>query len=144
MFLRPKNGQEAVSALGFYSIVRYVEDVERGEPLNVGVILEVNGDTLPRRVDREQLGGPASESIGRFFDLLGRLIEDDLTQDVEDEGEPPTKLAGLSQRRFPHFQITEPRQIVVEGDPQQSLEDLSSRLAAEPRGVLASSRWPWG
>ena len=137
MFLRPKNGQEAaVSALGFYSIVRYVEDVERGEPLNVGVILEVNGDTLPRRVDREQLG-QANESVGRFFDLLDRLIEEGETRDPEETDDAPTILAYLSRRRFPHFEITEPRQVMVDRDPRESLEELSTRLAAESRGVLA-------
>lgn len=65
------------------------------------------------------------------------LIERGEYQDAEEEVREQSPLRALSRRGFPHFEITEPRQLVVNGDSSAVLADLTRRLASNS----AMSRW---
>jgi DUF3037 family protein len=120
-----------LSDLGFYSIVRYVDDVERGETVNVGVLLEADDNVLLRFLPREDLRA-RNDAVTRFAGLLETLIERREFKDAQESGEA-SPLAALSHRRFPHFEITEPRQIALNGDTAAAIaDDLVRRLASDP------------
>jgi hypothetical protein len=138
MFLRPKREGRALSDLGLYSIVRYVDDLDRGEAVNVGVLLEANGELLPRFVVRDELQA-RNETILRFEQLVHHLIERGEYQDAGEDEPSTSHLAALSRRRFPHFEITEPRQFLLASDPTHALNELAQRLV-ESGDVFAVSR----
>jgi hypothetical protein len=114
-----------------YSLVRYVEDVGRHEPVNVGALLWVDGRTLRKFVEREAIND--HEKVRRFDELLGYLVENNDRGETEpggDEDEP--LLYSLARRRFPHFEITEPRPVDAAGDPEPLLDSLVSELVEDP------------
>jgi hypothetical protein len=118
--------------IGFYSLIRYVEDSERGETVNVGTLLQVDERVYKKFVDRERTNG-GSDVVHRFESTLDELLQGGISADSEDPDArelPP--LATLARRRFPHFEVSEPRQIVVDQDPDSVLERLSRRLVEEP------------
>jgi hypothetical protein len=123
--------------IGFYSLVRYIDDLDRGETINVGTLLEVEGHIYRKFVDRDALNGER-EVVHRFDAVLEDLLSRD--ELVDSEGTPAKGLAALGQRRFPKFAITEPRQIVVSEDPMVLLDRLSERLVAE-HPVPARASW---
>jgi DUF3037 family protein len=128
--------------IGFYSLVRYVPDVERGETVNVGTILEYNGAVLMKFPGgRERVNGQA-EAIRRFETTLERIRDEGSWQDDSEADVPRERgmLASLAHRRFPHFQITEPRQVTIDGSPEDVLDGLSRKLVDEP-AISAGTRW---
>jgi hypothetical protein len=117
--------------IAFYSLVRYVEDTERGETLNVGTLLQVDDRIYKKFVEREKTNG-GSHPVHRFETVLDDLLRQGISGDSEDpdaSGLPP--LAALARRRFPHFEVSEPRQIVLDADPDAILDRLSHRLVEE-------------
>ncbi len=119
--------------MGFYSLVRYIRDLERGETINVGTLLEVDGHIYKKFVER--LNGEA-EIVRRFENTLDGIVEASFEDGEAAQRE--TILEMLAERRFPHFAISEPRQIVIESQPESLLEDLAQRLVSDP-GVPAMS-----
>jgi hypothetical protein len=118
-----------------YSLVQYVEDVERGETLNVGALMEINGAVLKQFVERAALNG-RSDVVHRFEALIDQFV-DEHGQVPEEEG-TRSLLDALSKRRFPHFRITKPRQIMVDIDaPEDALRDICERLVKDAEAVAA-------
>src|SRR4051812_11136931 len=111
---------------GRYSIVRYVEDIERGEALNVGVLLEVEGTVLGSFTERESLRDPGV--VRRFAETLGV---------IQSEGREAT-LDELVARRFGHFRLSSPRAVVIDDDPQRTLERLVDRLVRVSEHALSA------
>jgi hypothetical protein len=122
-----------------YSLVQYVEHLERDEGVNVGVLLEAHGHVLKRFVQRSALNGK-SEIVDRFEHLFERIIEEGdrgLTEDADTLDKP--FIWALSQRRFPHFRITEPRQIMIEPtDLDGAVAELCHRLVEDEAPVPSS------
>jgi DUF3037 family protein len=121
-----------VTVNGAYSLVRYVEDVERGEGKNVGVLLSVDEETVPKFLDRDDLR-ELNEVVRRFAGLVDHIIETETQETDEVHG----LLRELSTRRFPHFEITEPRLIRIDTGVAEILDDLARRLVDEPHGSPA-------
>jgi hypothetical protein len=110
-----------------YSIVRYVEDIERGETINVGILLESgDGMVIGRFVDRESLSDPGV--VRRFRGTIEIVLREGREASLDD----------LAARQFGHFRLTEPRAVVVEDDPPAALESLVNRLVAAPQHALAT------
>jgi hypothetical protein len=125
----------------FYSLVRYVEDLDRGETLNVGALLWSDGQTFRKFVDREALTDP--EVVRRFDELLGYLIENDdrgATPPQPDASDEPLIFA-LARRRFPHFEISEPRTVEPRAEPRDLLDDLVAQLVNEPSRTSRLAFW---
>jgi hypothetical protein len=116
-----------------YSLVRYVEDLDRGEPINVGALVWADGQLLKKFVDQRE-GVSDFEVVRRFDELLGYLVEhnDRGGTDAGDRDEP--FLFPLSRRRFPHFEITAPRQLNGDEAPEEVLARLVGDLVEEPSG----------
>jgi hypothetical protein len=112
----------------FYSLVRYIPDLERQEGTNVGVLVGAEGAVEPRFVERDDLGG-GQQSVRRFEELLRHLIEEERQADAQFSA--PEFLHRLAYRRFSHFTITEPRQMDPAGSIPRALDDLSERLVRE-------------
>jgi Protein of unknown function (DUF3037) len=114
-----------------YSLVRYVEDLDRDEPINVGVLVWADGQLLRKFVDQRE-GVSDFEVVRRFDELLGYLVEHDDRggTDAGDRNEP--FLFPLSRRRFPHFEITAPRQFNGDEPPEAVLDRLVGDLVEEP------------
>jgi hypothetical protein len=114
--------------VGFYSIIRFVEDLDREEPLNVGAVIEVEGDVRVRFVDRPALNG-SRDVIQRFEETLVHLLDANVT-----DPEAPaaaSRLEALALRRFPHFAFSAPRTIMVD-DVDEALYGVTHRLVEEP------------
>jgi hypothetical protein len=115
-----------------YSLVRYVEDLDRGEPVNVGALLWSEGQTFRKFVERDVLGD--ADVVRRFDELLGYLIEHDDRGDTEPRAASRDEplIFALARRRFPHFEISEPRQVKPREEPRELLDDLVDQLVQEP------------
>ena len=114
-----------------YSLVRYVEDLDRGEPINVGALVWADGQLLKKFVDQRE-GVSDFDVVRRFDELLGYLAEHDDRggTDAGDRNEP--FLFTLSRRRFPHFEITAPRQFNGDEPPEAVLDRLVGDQVEEP------------
>jgi hypothetical protein len=119
--------------LAFYALVRFVRDLDRQEPVNVGVVVtrgaEIQAHFAIDRVDDE-----SAEVIRRFEELLRHLIDE---RERQGEMDGPAFLAELAFRRFSHFQITEPRQATCSNGLDSLLTELSEWLHISPEGVPA-------
>jgi Protein of unknown function (DUF3037) len=116
-----------VSASGSYSVVQYIEDLERGEALNVGVLLAGSGGICARFEEREELRA-SQEVVDRFSELVNHLIAQEVTCTGRD---PVDFLSELAARRFSHFGISTPRLIELDDDPGATLEQLAQRLVGD-------------
>ena len=95
------------------------------------MLLQIDERVYKKFVDRERTNG-GSQVVHRFESVLDELLQGGISADSEDPDArelPP--LAALARRRFPHFEVSEPRQI-VNHDPDSVLERLSRRLVEEP------------
>lgn len=115
-----------MSELGFYSVVRYIADLERQEPLNVGLLLSSEGNVYARFFDREDVEEPAV--VRRFGDLVEHLIAEERTSSGTDFIDGETFLQALANRRFAHFDLTDPRTVDIQGDLEAAAAELSRRL----------------
>lgn len=118
-----------MSEVGYYSFVQYVPDPDRREPVNVGALLEVEGNIQLEFVDRPQLNG-VRDAVRRFERTLHHLIDEDALADTETSG-AEGGLRGLTIRRFPHFAFTEPRPVTLSADPAEVLHDLAAGIAVD-------------
>ena len=116
-----------MSATGSYSVVRFIEDLQRREPLNVGVLIAGSGGICARFEERDDLR-EAQEIVDRFRELVDHLI----SREVGGSGRDPVDfLHELATRRFSHFEISDPRLIEVDEDPNATLEELAQRLVTD-------------
>jgi hypothetical protein len=118
-----------------YVIVKYVDDLERNEPLNVGALLGTQSGIWHKFVDREDQRVNA-QAVQRFEelvrDLAGREARGD-TGYMDGSG----FLLELADRSFSHFLMTEPRQVTIKGDPEEALASICQRLVMD---ALATRR----
>jgi DUF3037 family protein len=116
--------------VAFYSLIRYISDLERQEPLNVGVLAGSTGEVAVQLAeDAESLDD--FEVIRRFQELLEYLVDEERRSqpgdlDVHDF------LDRLAYRRFSHFNITEPRQIATSEPPRAIAKHVTRALAEDP------------
>jgi hypothetical protein len=122
-----------------YSVVKYVDDVERGETVNVGALLWSDGQTYRKFVERESV--PNQDTIRRFDELLAYIVEHDDRGDTEPSSSEEPLLFSLSRRRFPHFEITAPRPVEVREEPPVTLDSLVSELVDEPSRSHSLAFW---
>jgi hypothetical protein len=108
-----------------YVVVKYVDDLERQEPLNVGAVLGTSRGIWPRFIDREHQRVDTA-AVQRFEELIRDLARRETDDDGPIDG--PGFLRELADRSFSHFQVTEPRQVMVSDDPETALEGLCQRL----------------
>jgi len=112
--------------LASYSVVRFIPDLERREPVNVGVLLVNADDVAIKFVDRPELGD-GQEAVARYEGLLRHLLEEKRSEDV-DSFDAFIFVSDLASRRFSHFEITEPREVAPVGEPQSLIEELAERI----------------
>ena len=121
-----------VAEQAWYTVVRFVEDLVRQEPRNVGVLLAGRGTVLLGFADREDLAEHQA-MIGRFRELLDEIVSRGLTAETE----PVEILRGLASRRFSHFNLTDPRGVGIDEEPDELLERLMNSLAHDQSAHLA-------
>jgi len=97
---------------GFYSVVRYCPDLDRGEAVNVGVIVGAPG--LGTRVRMAERNEHVKRRFGaEFDDTRLTLVKDGLTERLKDV-EPTTEaLAAFGAAEAGRLQISAPRPMVV-------------------------------
>jgi len=127
-------GNVALMALGYYSLVQYVENIERGEPLNVGVIVTSSGSVEWAFSERPELDDPGI--VHRFAETIAYVFGHELS--VEPQAEQ-VALHELANRRFSHFVITEPRRVEVTSGISTTLESLRDMYASGVRHHSAFS-----
>jgi Protein of unknown function (DUF3037) len=110
---------------GLYTIVRFVEDLERREPKNVGVLVAGPAGLLARVVGRDDLGHH-NEVVQRFEGLLQHIIHERTRAGVA----PEDLLKELASRRFSHFEIERPRPITLDDEPDAFLTQLVERVVS--------------
>jgi hypothetical protein len=117
-----------MSTVAVYVVIKYLDDLERAEPLNVGVLLGSEHGIGRRFADRgdERIDAPA---VRRFEGLIESLIaaEEPGKQGIDGVG----FLNELADRSFSHFLITRPRQVALHNDPETTLALLCDRLVAD-------------
>jgi hypothetical protein len=120
--------------LAFYGLVRFIPDLERQEPVNVGFIVahdaEIRTHLVPDRIDNG-----SADIVRRFEGLLRHLIEEE-QRSAGGLNDGPAFLAQLAFRRFSHFEIGEPRQVTCsQGGLDSLVSELTHRLSTAPAGV---------
>lgn len=85
--------------MGLYSVVQFLPDPVRKEPINVGVIAAAPEGLTVRFADREEAD---RESVHRFEELLNYLWESSASLSPDDW------LREVASRRFPQFVISQP------------------------------------
>jgi hypothetical protein len=115
-----------VSDPGLYSVIRYIPDLERQEPINVGLLLAFQGHVYARFVDRDEVEEPAA--VQRFSELVDHLVAQERAASSAHRIDSESFLESLAQRRFSHFDITDPRLVQVEDDGDAAASELSRRL----------------
>lgn len=111
---------------GFYSVIRYIPDLERHEPINVGLLLGWEGRIYARFVDREDVEEPAV--VQRFSDLIDHLIAQERATSSAQLVDGEAFLRDLAERRFSHFDVTDPRVVDAIEDGDGVATELSRRL----------------
>ena len=115
-----------MSEPGFYSVVRFIPDLQRQEPINVGLLLGWEGRIYARFVDREDVEEPAV--IQRFSELVDHLIAEERGTSAAHIVDGEAFLRELAERRFSHFDVTDPRVVEVVDDADGAANELSRRL----------------
>ena len=115
--------------LVYYSLVRFIPDLERDEPVNVGAVFTFGDNVEVRFVERQDLL-EGNDAIRRFEGLVRHLLESERSND--DAWRPADFLHRLAYRRFSHFEITEPRQMEPAEALPDALDGLTERLVQEP------------
>lgn len=114
---------------GFYSVVKYVPDVIRREPVNVGVVVaDDDAGVHVRFTDAPQIPDPGVAL--RFESLLNHIAEKERPANAE------LFLTQLAHRRFSHFEVTVPAQVAIEDD----IDRVATLLCARTAGTSHMSR----
>ena len=113
--------------MSFFALVRYIPDAERNEPVNVGVLLATTNGFTSRFVARDDVDDWSI--VERFSGLL--------EYELSKAAEPSAELRGLAARRFPNFEVSEPRQIAAAEDLDITVDDLAFRLVATKSALSA-------
>ncbi len=115
--------------LAFYSLIRHVADLDRREPVNVGLLVGIGTDVDIRVVDRPEVPDP--DVVCRFKGLLEHLLAEggSASEGAADDAE--TVLRSLADRRFSQFEVTEPRTVSGEDDLTRLADSLAQRLVRD-------------
>jgi hypothetical protein len=116
-----------------YAVVRFIEDLDRREPKNVGVVLASAAGIVPRFVERDDLGAQ-NEVVQRFEGLLDHIIRESMRGGAD----PFAVLTDIASRRFSHFEIDEPKPTTVDDAPEAMLGRLTDRLVAPADRLIHS------
>jgi hypothetical protein len=114
-----------MSGSGLYTIVKFIEDLERREPKNVGVVVAGPAGLVARVVERDDLR-EHNEAVRRFEGLLQHIIHESTRAGAE----PEDVLNDLASRRFSHFEIESPRPVIVDDEPDAFLSRLVERVVS--------------
>jgi hypothetical protein len=112
-------------ALGYYAVIQYVEDIERREPLNVGVIGAYEGAVDLSFTDPPDVRDPGV--IHRFRETLEYVFQHEV--DLH-PGAEARVLDELAHRRFSMFVITPPRPVEIGDALISTLDEIRSALSS--------------
>jgi hypothetical protein len=112
---------------GFYSLVRYCPDTDRGEAVNIGVIIGAPG--LGMRVRMADRNEHVKRRFGAeaFDDARLTLVRDGLTERLKDVEPTSEALFAFGAAEAGRLQISAPRPMVVselDGDLLEVFERL--------------------
>jgi Protein of unknown function (DUF3037) len=119
-----------MSDVAVYVVIKYVDDLERQEALNVGIVLGTGGELLAKFADRDDRRVDAG-AVRRFEELITDLIAREVQSTKEGQLDATGFLHELADRAFSHFVITQPRQITLAGDPEGLVVSLGQRLVTD-------------
>lgn len=126
---------------GFYSVVRFCPDIERGEAVNVGVIVGAPGLGLRARMAerneyvKRRLGADAFDSTRLT------LIKDGLEERLKEVSPTAEALASFGAAEAGKLQISPPRPMVV-SDLDGDVLALFFRLVEDPEIARRERRTP--
>ncbi len=115
-----------------YAVIRYIPDLQRQEPTNIGVLAGGQGDVVVGLSEMVE-PHPDAEAIRRFAELL-RYLVDEARRQTSGGLDANAFLGELAFRRFSHFSITEPRQASTQESPQEILPALLREFVDERCG----------
>lgn len=113
--------------LGYYSVVQYVDQVGRREPINVGVVVTCQGRVETAFSERPEVEEPAV--VQRFAETLDYIFEHELPLSP---GRERASLDELAHRRFSRFSVSDPRPVDI-SNISAALDELLE-LYATPNG----------
>lgn len=116
---------------GFYSVVRFCPDIERGEAINVGVIVGAPG--LGMRVRMAERNEYVKRRLGAeaFDNTRLTLIKEGLAERLNDVDPGAESLAAFGAAEAGKLQLSAPRPMVV-GDLGDDVIALFLRLVEDP------------
>jgi hypothetical protein len=110
-------------ALGYYSIVQFIEAIDRQEGKNVGLIIASDGEVEISFVDHPDVddGG----MLRRFEETLDYVFAHELRLTP---GAERGALDELAHRRFSHFRVLEPRRVELVESLATTRDTLTASL----------------
>lgn len=114
------NANNEGAGVSHFALVQYIPDVERHEPLDVGVLLASRTGFTTRFIARDEIDDWSI--VERFCGLL--------EHELANAAEPSSELQSLATRRFPNFEVSAPRQITNVEDLELAVDELAMRLVA--------------
>ncbi|MBK7538694.1 MAG: DUF3037 domain-containing protein [Myxococcales bacterium] len=126
---------------GFYSLVRFCPDIERGEAVNVGVIVGAPG--LGMRVKMADRNEYVKRRFGAeaFDNTRLTLVKDGFAERLKEIEPTAEALAAFGAAESGKLQISPPRPMVVKGLDGEVLA-LFSRLVEDPEIARRERRTP--
>lgn len=126
---------------GFYSLVRFCPDIERGEAVNVGVIVGAPG--LGMRVKMADRNEYVKRRLGAeaFDNTRLTLVKDGFAERLKEIEPTAEALAAFGAAEAGKLQISPPRPMVVKGLDGE-VRALFSRLVEDPEIARRERRTP--
>lgn len=126
---------------GFYSVVRFCPDIERGEAVNVGVIIGAPG--LGMRVRMAERNEYVKRRFGAeaFDNTRLTLVKDGLAERLKEVASTAEALAAFGAAEAGKLQISSPRPMVV-SDLDGEILALFQRLVEDPEIARRERRTP--
>jgi hypothetical protein len=113
-------------SLGYYSVVQYVQAIDRQEAKNVGLIIAGNGDVEISFVDHPEVDDPGM--LRRFEETLEYILEHEIRLMP---GSESRALDELAHRRFSYFRVLEPRRVELVENLAVARDTLTASLLTE-------------
>jgi len=126
---------------GFYSVVRFCPDIERGEAANVGVVVGARGLGMRARLAER------NEYVKRWFgsdafdDTRLTLMKDGLVERLREVDPTAAALAAFGDAEAGKLQLSSPRPMLVK-DLDGDLLALFQRLVEDPEIARRERRTP--
>jgi hypothetical protein len=131
-------------ARGFFSVIQFCPDLDRGECANVGVVVAVPERGYLRTLFAQDNEAP-KQRFGRdsYDDARLAVAKKALENRIREEGpewRTPADLASFATKEGNHLLLTAPRAILIE-HPDEELRELFDRLVyVEPQSRRRSPR----